>query len=178
MLALEKNQQVHKVSLIDVAAELNIKPEDIYQYFQDIEEVILNEQIYINKKIENYLTKGLKISKVPDDYKQLLEGCLDLYIEILPDYANAALAASYYLPECLEERKRAKNFYMGFLRQAIRKGWPGKVKNVVDRQAELVLITIYGLYEAVSDKNISERKKITADVKNMINLHLQDRLFF
>jgi hypothetical protein len=78
----------------------------------------------------------------------------------------------------LEERKRAKANYKIKLKIIIKKGWPGKIESVLDRQTDLVLLSLYGFYDYCSRVKIDERREVLIDFKNMLNLHLQDRLFF
>ena len=63
-------------------------------------------------------------------------------------------------------------------RKIIKKGWPGKIDTVLDRQTDLILLSMYGFYEYCAKVGKRERKAIHKDFTNMINLHLQDRLFF
>ena len=64
------------------------------------------------------------------------------------------------------------------LRKIIKKGWPGKVEHVLERQTDLVLLSIYGFYDYCSGLTSKERQVMLNDLSNMLNLHLQDRLFF
>ena len=87
-------------------------------------------------------------------------------------------AASFYLPKCLEERNRAKVYYKKTYKKIIKKGWPGKIESVLDRQTDLCILSFYGLYEYCAKSKKKDRKAILDDFINMLNLHLQDRLFF
>ena len=69
-------------------------------------------------------------------------------------------------------------FIVVLFRKIIKKGWPGKIDSVLDRQTELVLLSVYGFYEYCAKVSQKERIAIHKDFTNMINLHLQDRLFF
>ena len=64
------------------------------------------------------------------------------------------------------------------VKRIIKKGWPGKIESVLDRQTDLVVLSFYGLYEYCARTKKKDRKVIIEDFINMLNLHLQDRLFF
>jgi len=172
------NKGLSGVSLPDVAKELSMPLLELTQFFLTVEDVFLNEQKRINRKLEKYIDRKLATAKNPNDAKEILEGFLDKFIEILPLNAEVILAATFYLPLCLEERKRAKANYKIKLKMIIKKGWPGKIESVLDRQTDLVLLSLYGFYDYCSRVKIGERREVLIDFKNMLNLHLQDRLFF
>ena len=128
--------------------------------------------------IRDRVEKVLKDCNTPNDAKELLESTTLKLIELLPDYSDLVYSAIFYLPKCLAERERTKKYYRQALRKIIKKGWPGKVESVLDRQTDLVLLSLYGYMEYCVRANQRERKEIQKDFINMINLHLQDRLFF
>jgi hypothetical protein len=96
----------------------------------------------------------------------------------LPEYSDLVYSAIFYLPKCLAERDRTKKSHRQKIRLLIKKGWPGKIDSVLDRQADLVLLSLYGLLDYCVKANNRDRKEVLKDFNNMINLHLQDRLFF
>jgi hypothetical protein len=157
---------------------LDIPFDEITEFFLSIEDIFLNEQKRVNRKIESFLETGLKNAKTANDAKELLETAFLTFIELLPDYSDLVFSASFYLPKCIEERNRAKKYYKQVFRKIIKKGWPGKIDAVLDRQTDLVLLSAYGFYEYCATVGKRERKAILKDFNNMINLHLQDRLFF
>ena len=116
--------------------------------------------------------------KTPKEPKQHPETSTTKIIDPLPDHSDLVFSASFYLPQCIEERARAKKYYKQAFRKIIKKGWPGKIESVLDRQTDLVLLSVYGFYEYCAKVSDKERKVIHKDFTNMINLHLQDRLFF
>ena len=135
----------------------------------------VNAKDYRLREVEERLTAALQGER---DAKELLETTFLTFIELLPDYSDLVFSASFYLPKCIEERNRAKKYYKQVFRKIIKKGWPGKIDAVLDRQTDLVLLSAYGFYEYCATVGKRERKAILKDFNNMINLHLQDRLFF
>ena len=101
-----------------------------------------------------------------------------MFVQDLPDYADVVWAATPFLPKCLEEKIRMKAYLKKNFKRIIKKGWPGKIESVLDRQTDLVILSFYGLYEFCARTNKKDRKAILEDFINMLNLHLQDRLFF
>ncbi|MEO1956092.1 MAG: hypothetical protein ABGX42_05805 [Gammaproteobacteria bacterium] len=169
---------VSGISLNEIAKELSIPLEDLTSFFLTVEDVFLGEQKRLNIKLEKYIDTRLSKAKVPNDAKDLLDGLIDKFVDILPEHADLVLSVSFYLPSCLKERRRAKAYYRKIFKAIIKKGWPGKIESVLDRQTELVLLSFYGFYDYCSMVSISDRKALAGDFRNMLNLHLQDRLFF
>ncbi len=165
-------------SLLMVAEELSMPFEEMTSFFLTVEDIYLNEQQRVNKKLEKFLESGLSKAKTANDAKDLFENSIKLFVENLPDYADVMWAASFYLPKCLEERNRAKVYYKKTYKKIIKKGWPGKIESVLDRQTDLCILSFYGLYEYCAKAKKKDRKAILDDFINMLNLHLQDRLFF
>ena len=81
-------------------------------------------------------------------------------------------------PVCLECRETNKKKLAVKIRNVIKRGWPGKTDNVLDRQTDLVILSFFGFIDHIVHKPVQERAKILKDFRNMLNLHLQDRLFF
>jgi hypothetical protein len=165
-------------SLLKVAEELSMPFEELTSFFLTVEDIYLNEQQRVNKKLEKFLESGLSKANTANDAKDLFENSIEMFIENLPDYADVMWAATFYLPKCLEERNRAKVYYKKTFKKIIKKGWPGKIESVLDRQTDLCLLSFYGLYEYCAKAKKKDRKAILDDFINMLNLHLQDRLFF
>jgi len=172
------NKSLTSVSLVDVAAELSMPLEELTSFFLTVEDIYLNEQQRNNRKTEEYLESGLSAAKTANDAKELFENAIRLYVENLPDYADVVLAATFYIPKCLEERNRMKSYLKKTFKKIIKKGWPGKIETVLDRQTDLCILSFYGLYEYCARAKKKDRKAILEDFINMLNLHLQDRLFF
>ena len=174
----KSDRTLHTISFPRLAQELNMPLEELTSFFMNVEDLFLNEQKRVNRKMEKFLDEGIQSAKTPNQAKELLESATLKLIDLLPDYSDLVFSASFYLPKCIEERARAKKYYKQAFRKIIKKGWPGKIDSVLDRQTELVLLSVYGFYEYCAKVSDKERKAIHKDFTNMINLHLQDRLFF
>ena len=172
------DKTVHAISFSRLAYEMKIPLNELTDIFLDVEDMFLNEQKRVTRKMTELIEEGLKDCSTPNDAKELLESTTLKLIELMPDYSDLVYTAVFYLPKCLAERERAKKYYRQALRKIIKKGWPGKIESVLDRQTDLVLFSFYGYMEYIVRANKSERKEIQKDYINMINLHLQDRLFF
>ena len=172
------NKSIENVSLEEVAKELSMPLEELTSFFLTVEDIYLNEQLRNNRRIEKYLESGLSKIKTANDAKALFENSIRVYVESLEDYADAVLAATFYIPKCLEERNRMKAYLKKTFKKIIKKGWPGKIESVLDRQTDLCVLSFYGLYEYCARAKKKDRKAILEDFINMLNLHLQDRLFF
>ena len=174
----KSDKTLHTISFPRLAQELNMPLEELTSFFINVEDLFLNEQKRVNKKMEKFLDDGIQNAKTANQAKELLETATLKLIELLPDYSDLVFSASFYLPKCIEERARAKKYYKQAFRKIIKKGWPGKIDTVLERQTDLVLLSVYGFYEYCAKVSQKERKAIHKDFTNMINLHLQDRLFF
>jgi len=172
------NKGIANTSLLAVAEELSMPYEELTSFFLTIEDIYLNEQQRNNIKIEEFLESGLSKIKTPNDAKELFEDCIKMFVESLPDHSGVVWAATPFLPKCLEEKKRMKSYLKKTFKRIIKRGWPGKIEPVLDRQTDLVVLSFYGLYEFCTRANKKTRKAILNDFINMLNLHLQDRLFF
>jgi hypothetical protein len=172
------DKTVHTISFSRLANEIEMPLNELTDIFLDVEDMFLNEQKRVTRKMVELVDEGLKDCNTPNDAKELLESSTLKLIELLPDYSDLVYSAIFYLPKCLAERERTKRYYRQALRKIIKKGWPGKIESVLDRQTDLVLLSLYGYMEYIVRANKSERKEIQKDFINMINLHLQDRLFF
>ena len=172
------DKTVHTISFSRLAKEIEMPLNELTDIFLDVEDMFLNEQKRVTRKMVELVDEGLKDCNTPNDAKELLESSTLKLIELLPDYSDLVYSAIFYLPKCLAERERTKRYYRQALRKIIKKGWPGKIESVLERQTDLVLLSLYGYMDYVIRANKSERKEIQKDFINMINLHLQDRLFF
>ena len=172
------DKTVHTISFSRLANEIEMPLNELTDIFLDVEDMFLNEQKRVTRKMVELVDEGLKDCDTPNDAKELLESSTLKLIELLPDYSDLVYSAIFYLPKCLAERERTKRYYRQALRKIIKKGWPGKIESVLERQTDLVLLSLYGYMDYVIRANKSERKEIQKDFINMINLHLQDRLFF
>ena len=174
----KSDKTLHTISFPRLAQELNMPLEELTSFFINVEDLFLNEQKRVNRKMEKILDDGIQNAKTANQAKELLESATLKLVELLPDHSDLVFSASFYLPKCIEERARAKKYYKQAFRKIIKRGWPGKIDTVLERQTELVLLSVYGFYEYCAKVSQKERKDIHKDFTNMINLHLQDRLFF
>ena len=174
----KSDRTLHTISFPRLAQELNMPLEELTSFFINVEDLFLNEQKRVNRKMEKFLDEGIQSAKTANQAKELLESATLKLIDLLPDHSDLVFSASFYLPKCIEERARAKKYYKQAFRKIIKKGWPGKIDSVLDRQTELVLLSLYGFYEYCAKVSQKECIAIHKDFTNMINLHLQDRLFF
>jgi len=172
------NKGVANASLLRVAEELSMPYEELTSFFLTLEDIYLNEQERSNRKLQSYIDSGLTKTNTANDAKYLFENTIRLFVEELPEYADVVWAATPFLPKCLEERIRMKAYLKKSYKRIIKKGWPGKIESVLDRQTDLVVLSFYGLYEYCARTKKKDRKAILEDFINMLNLHLQDRLFF
>ena len=172
------DKTVHTISFSRLADEMEMPLKELTDIFLDVEDMFLNEQKRVTRKMEEFLEKGIKDCKTPNDAKDLMESSLLKMIDILPDHSDLVYSAIFYLPKCLAERDRTKKYYRQKIRIIIKKGWPGKIDSVLERQTDLVLLSLYGFLDYCVKVNKRERKEVLKDFTNMINLHLQDRLFF
>jgi len=172
------DKTVHTISFSRLADEMEMPLKELTDIFLDVEDMFLNEQKRVTRKMEEFLEKGIKDCKTPNDAKDLMESSFLKMIDILPDHSDLVYSAIFYLPKCLAERDRTKKYYRQKLRIIIKKGWPGKIDSVLERQTDLVLLSLYGFLDYCVKVNKKERKEVLKDFTNMINLHLQDRLFF
>ena len=172
------DKTVHTISFSRLADEMEMPLKELTDIFLDVEDMFLNEQKRVTRKMEEFLEKGIKDCKTPNDAKDLMESSLLKMIDLLPDHSDLVYSAIFYLPKCLAERDRTKKYYRQKIRIIIKKGWPGKIDSVLERQTDLVLLSLYGFLDYCVKVNKTERKEVLKDFTNMINLHLQDRLFF
>ena len=174
----KSDKTLHTISFPRLAQELNMPLEELTSFFMNVEDLFLNEQKRVNMKMEKILDDGIQNAKTANQAKELLESATLKLVELLPDHSDLVFSASFYLPKCIEERARAKKYYKQAFRKIIKKGWPGKIDTVLERQTDLVLLSVYGFYEYCAKVSQKEGIAIHKDFTNMINLHLQDRLFF
>ena len=156
----KSDKTLHTISFPRLAQELNMPLEELTSFFMNVEDLFLNEQKRVNRKMEKFLDAGIQKAKTANEAKELLETATLKLIDLLPDYSDLVFSASFYLPQCIEERARAKKYYKQAFRKIIKKGWPGKIDSVLDRQTELVLLSVYGFYEYCAKVSDKERKAI------------------
>ena len=161
-----------------LAKEVKVTDEEIAEYFTSREEVLVAQQERLWKSQFSKTDKLIKKAKTPADYKEIFEAFFDNLVESLDENVHIQFEVFSFVPACLQYRAKAKIRLKKYFLKLIKKGWPGKTPEVLDRQTDLILLTFYGFLDHIVHISVSERKKILKDYKNMLNLHLQDRLFF
>ena len=100
---LKSGKGLSEVTLTDVAKELSMPLSELTHFFQSVEDVFLNEQRRVNLKLEKYIDLQLEKAKNANEVKNILDGLLREFVDLLPKNSSAVLAATFYLPLCLKE---------------------------------------------------------------------------
>ena len=176
--SVRRDKKVDVVSLLSISKELSVEFSEITKYFTTMEDIFLEQQKQNWKSTYKSLKKKIKKAKTPGDFKNIFDSFLDDYVKDLSSDADLQWEVCSFLPICLEFREANKKILASKLKNIIKRGWPGKTDNVLERQTDLVVLSFYGFVDHVVHKPRQERAKILKDFRNMLNLHLQDRLFF
>ena len=176
--SVRKNHKVDEVSLLAISKELGVEFSEITKYFTTMEDIFLEQQKQNWKSTYKSLKKKIKKAKTPGDFKNIFDSFLEDYVNDLSSDADLQWEVCSFLPICLEFRESNKKILASKLKNIIKRGWPGKTNNVLERQTDLVVLSFYGFVDHVVHVPKQERAKILKDFRNMLNLHLQDRLFF
>jgi hypothetical protein len=143
-----------------------------------MEDIFLEQQKKNWKSIHKSLNRKTKKAKTPGDFKKVFDTFLEDFVSNLGPDADLNWEVCSFIPVCLQFREANKRVIAGKIKNIIKRGWPGKTDNVLDRQTDLFILSFYGFIDHVVHKPVKERAKILKDFRNMLNLHLQDRLFF
>ena len=176
--SVRKDRKVDVVSLLAISKELNVDFYEVTKYYTSMEDIFLEQQKKDWKSTFKMLDKRLKKAKNPGDFKSLFDKFLEDFVSDLGLNADLHWEVCSFIPVCLEFREKSKNRLVVKIRNIIKRGWPGKTDNVLDRQTDLFILSFFGFIDHVVHKPVKEREKILKDFRNMLNLHLQDRLFF
>ena len=176
--SVRKDRKVDGVSLLAISKELNVDFSEITKYYTSMEEIFLEQQKKNWKSTFKRLDKSVKKAKTPGDFKSLFDNFLEDFVSELSINADLHWEVCSFIPVCLEFRETNKKKLAAKIRNIIKRGWPGKTDNVLDRQTDLFILSFFGFIDHIVHTPIKERGKILKDFKNMLNLHLQDRLFF
>ena len=176
--SVRKNHKVDEVSLLNISKELGVEFSDITKYFSSMEDIFLEQQKKNWKSTFKSLNKKIKKARTPGDFKNIFDSFLEDYVKDLSSDADLHWEICSFLPICLEFREANKKILASKIKNIIKRGWPGKTNNVLERQTDLVVLSFYGFVDHVVHIPKKEREKILKDFRNMLNLHLQDRLFF
>ena len=176
--SVRKNHKVDEVSLLNISKELGVEFSDITKYFSSMEDIFLEQRKKNWKSTFKSLNKKIKKARTPGDFKNIFDSFLEDYVKDLSSDADLHWEICSFLPICLEFREANKKILASKVKNIIKRGWPGKTNNVLERQTDLVVLSFYGFVDHVVHIPKKEREKILKDFRNMLNLHLQDRLFF
>ena len=176
--SVRRDKKVDVVSLLSISKELGVEFSEITKYYSSMEDIFSLQQKDNWKTTYKTLDKNIKKAKTPGDFKKVFDVFLeDFVLELGPD-ADLHWEVCSFIPVCLEFRENNKQVLSKKIKLIIKKGWPGKTANVLDRQTDLVILSFYGFIDHIVHQPKAERPKILRDFRNMLNLHLQDRLFF
>ena len=176
--SVRKDHRVDEVSLLSISKELNVDFSEITKYYTSMEDIFLEQQKKNWKSIHKSLNRKTKKAKTPGDFKKVFDTFLEDFVSDLGPDADLNWEVCSFIPVCLQFREANKRVIAGKIKNIIKRGWPGKTDNVLDRQTDLFILSFYGFIDHVVHKPVEERAKILKDFRNMLNLHLQDRLFF
>ena len=176
--SVRSNHKIDEISLLAVSKELNIEFSELTKYFNSMEDIFLELQKKDWRLTFKFLDKKIKKAKTPGDYKSLFDDFLADFVANLSSDADLHWEVCSFIPICLDYREENKKKLGTKIRHIIKKGWPGKTDNVLDRQTDLFILSFFGFIDHIVHKPVKEREKILKDFRNMLNLHLQDRLFF
>ena len=155
-----------------LAQEVKVADEEIAKYFSSKEEVLVAQQERLWKAQFSKTNKLIKKAKTPADYKEIFEAFFDNLVASIRENDHIQFEVFSFVPACLQYRAKTKIRLKKYFLKIIKKGWPGKTPEVLDRQTDLLLLTLYGFLDHIVHISASERKKILKDYKNMLNLHL------
>jgi len=176
--SVRKDKKVGEVSLLSLSRELDVEFLEVTKYYASMEDIFLDQQKDNWKQTHKSLNKKIKKAKTPGDFKSVFDSFLEDFVSDLGPDADLHWEVCSFIPICLEFREQNKKVLTGKIKTVIKRGWPGKNSNVLDRQTDLVILSFYGFIDHIVHKPKTERAKILKDFRNMLNLHLQDRLFF
>jgi hypothetical protein len=163
---------------LSLSRELDVEFLEVTKYYASMEDIFLDQQKDNWKQTHKSLNKKIKKAKTPGDFKSVFDSFLEDFVSDLGPDADLHWEVCSFIPICLEFREQNKKVLTGKIKTVIKRGWPGKNSNVLDRQTDLVILSFYGFIDHIVHKPKKERAKILKDFRNMLNLHLQDRLFF
>ena len=176
--SVRKDKKVDEISLLSLSRELDVEFLEVTKYYASMEDIFLDQQKDNWKQTHKSLNKKIKKAKTPGDFKSVFDSFLEDFVSDLGPDADLHWEVCSFIPICLEFREQNKKVLTDKIKTVIKRGWPGKNSNVLDRQTDLVILSFYGFIDHIVHKPKKERAKILKDFRNMLNLHLQDRLFF
>ena len=69
----KSDKTLHTISFPRLAQELNMPLEELTFFFMNVEDLFLNEQKRVNRKMEKILDDGIQNAKTANQAKELLE---------------------------------------------------------------------------------------------------------
>jgi len=176
--SVRRLRKIDEIHFLTISKELGIDYSEVTKYYASMEDIFHLQQIKNWKAIHKVLDKKVKEARTPGEFKKIFDDFLEDFVNTLSSDADLHWEACSFLPKCLEFRDINKKILSEKIKNIIKRGWPGKTANVLQRQTDLFILSFYGFIDHVVHLPKEERKKILKDFRNMLNLHLQDRLFF
>ena len=176
--SVRRLRKIDEIHLLTISKELGIDYSEVTKYYSSMEDIFHLQQKKNWRAIHRVLDKKVKEARTPGDFKKTFDDFLEDFVNDLSSDADLHWEACSFLPKCLEYREKNKKILSEKIKNLIKRGWPGKTANVIQRQTDLFILSFYGFIDHVVHLPEEERKKILKDFRNMLNLHLQDRLFF
>ena len=68
----KSDKTLHTISFPRLAQELNMPLEELTSFFMNVEDLFLNEQKRVNRKMEKFLDEGIQIPKPPKQAKDVM----------------------------------------------------------------------------------------------------------
>ena len=178
LYSVRRLQKIDKIHFLTISKELGIDYSEVTKYYASMEDIFHLQQIKNWKATYKVLDKKVKEARTPGEFKKIFDDFLEDFVNDLSSDADLHWEACSFLPKCLEFRENNKEILSEKIKNIIKRGWPGKTASVLERQTDLFILSFYGFIDHVVHLPTEERKKILKDFRNMLNLHLQDRLFF
>ena len=176
--SVRRLRKIDEIHLLTISKELDIDYSEVTKYYSSMEDIFYLQQKKNWRAIHKVLDRKIRKARTPGDFKKIFDDFLEDFVNDLSSDADLHWEACSFLPKCLEFRDQNKKILSGKIKNLIKRGWPGKTANVIQRQTDLFILSFYGFIDHVVHLPVEERKKILKDFRNMLNLHLQDRLFF
>ena len=141
--SVRKDKKVDAVSLLSLSRELDVEFLEVTKYYASMEDIFLDQQKDNWKQTHKSLNKKIKKAKTPGDFKSVFDSFLEDFVSDLGPDADLHWEVCSFIPICLEFREQNKKVLTGKIKTVIKRGWPGKNSNVLDRQTDLVLSLIH-----------------------------------
>ena len=176
--SVRRLRKIDEIHLLTISKELGIDYSEVTKFYASMEDIFHLQQKKNWRAIHKVLDRKVKMARTPGEFKKIFDEFLEDFVNDLSADADLHWEACSFLPKCLEYREKNKKILSEKIKNLIKRGWPGKTANVIQRQTDLFILSFYGFIDHVVHLPVEERKKILKDFRNMLNLHLQDRLFF